>query len=289
VVQIAFASQAVEGKIAMLPRAEGGEGIPPEAMAMARILGAAAFFQVFARSTMKLNRTAPRDHFSLALLGLLGIAANQALFLTGLRLTTPLTASLLGITIPVTTAALAVLMRIERASWRTGLGLVLAGTGGAWLVVGGGAAASLDRGALLIALNSVAYSLYVVRSRPTILRLGAITVITWIFGWAALMYAPLGVGPLVQSVPSWTPRAWALVAYIVVVPTIVAYLANAWALGRSSAVLVTVYIYTQPAIAGLLAWLQLGIGISARLVAGAVLIAAGVAVVATRRPVTNDK
>src|SRR5262249_21666309 len=68
-------------------------------------------------------------------------------------------------------------------------------------------------------------------------------------------------------------------------PTIVAYLANAWALARSSAVLVTIYIYTQPAIAGLLAWLQLGVGITARLLASAALIAVGVAVVSTRRPV----
>jgi drug/metabolite transporter (DMT)-like permease len=290
-VQIAFASQAVEGKIAMLPRAAGGEGIPPEAVAMARMLGATAFFQVFARSTKKLAPTVPREHFLLALLGLLGIAANQALFLTGLRLTTPMTAALLSITIPVVTAALAVVMQIERASWRTGAGLLLAGAGAAWLVVGGGGrgSASLDRGALLISLNSIVYSLYIVLSRRTIVRLGAITVITWIFTWAALMYAPLGLGPLVESARAWTPRGCALVAYIVVMPTIVAYLANAWALGRSSAVLVTIYIYTQPAIAGLLAWIQLGIGLSGRLAMSAALIAVGVAVVSTRRPMAARK
>jgi drug/metabolite transporter (DMT)-like permease len=254
---------------------------------MARMLGATAFFQVFARSTKKLAPTEPREHFLLALLGLLGIAANQALFLTGLRLTTPMTAALLSITIPVVTAALAVVMRVERASWRTGVGLLLAGSGAAWLVVGGRGTASVDRGALLISLNSIVYSFYIVLSRRTIVRLGAITVITWIFTWAALMYAPLGLGPLVESARAWTPRGCALVAYIVVMPTIVAYLANAWALGRSSAVLVTIYIYTQPAIAGLLAWLQLGIGLSERLAVSAALIAVGVAIVSTRRPMAR--
>jgi drug/metabolite transporter (DMT)-like permease len=292
VVQIAFASQTVEGKLAMLPRAEGGEGIPAEAMAMARMLGAAAFFQVFARSTKTLNPTTIRDHVSLVGCGFLGIAANQALFLTGLRLTTPATAALLSITIPVVTAAIAVLLRAERASWRTGLGLLFAGSGGAWLVVGGPAApgsspGSIDRGALLISLNSVVYSLYIVLSRPIIVRLGAFTLITWIFTWAVFMYAPLGLAPLVHDALSWTPRAWALVAYIVAVPTIVAYLANAWALGRSSPSLVTIYIYTQPALAALLAWVQLGTGLTVRLVASAILIAVGVAVVATRRPVTG--
>jgi drug/metabolite transporter (DMT)-like permease len=283
-VQIAFASGAVEGKIAMMPRAAGGEGIAPTAVAMARMLGACAFFQVFARSTRRLAPTAPRDHVSLALFGVLGIALNQALFLIGLVLTTPTIAALLSITIPVLTAALAIALRQEPASRRTGVGIALAGAGGAWLVTGGGGRASLDIGALLIALNSLSYSLYIVLSRRTIQRLGAMTVITWMFTWAVVAFAPFGLAPLIASVPEWTPRGWTYIAYIVVVPTVVAYLANAWALGRSSPTLVTIYIYVQPAIAAVLAWMQLGQGLSSRLVASAALILVGVTVVATRRP-----
>jgi drug/metabolite transporter (DMT)-like permease len=282
VVQIAFASGAVEGKIAMMPRAQGGEGIPPEAVAMARMLGAAAFFQVFARSTNHLAATTSRDHFFLALLSVLGIAANQALFLIGLRLTTATTAALLCITIPVITAALAVVMRVERPSWRTVSGLVFAGAGGAWLITGGGGAASLDRGALLIALNCLLYSLYIVLSRGTIQRLGAMTVITWLFTWAAVVFAMFGAPALAASLPNWTARSWAFIGYLVAMPTIVAYLANAWALGRSRPTLVTMYIFTQPAIAALLAWIQLGDRLSSRIVTSAALIAVGVAVVALR-------
>src|SRR6185295_19687943 len=46
-VQFAFASQAVEAKVAMMPHAQGGFAIAPEALAMARMLGGALFFQVF--------------------------------------------------------------------------------------------------------------------------------------------------------------------------------------------------------------------------------------------------
>jgi drug/metabolite transporter (DMT)-like permease len=66
------------------------------------------------------------------------------------------------------------------------------------------------------------------------------------------------------------------------VPTIVAYLLNAWALGRSSATLVTIYIYLQPLIAAVLAWAQLGLGISRRAGLAAVLILLGLGVVASR-------
>ena len=284
VVQVAFASQAVEGKIAMLPRVEGGEEIAPFAVAMVRMLGAAVFFQVFARSSKLLRHVSGRDHLWLALLSVLGIALNQTLFLMGLRLTTPMSAALLGITIPVLTAALAVAFRQEKASARTAGGLGIACAGVVWLVAGGGGKAAVDRGALIIAINCLSYSAYIVLSRSVIRRLGAFTVVTWIFTWAALLFAPVGASALVHGASMWTSRGWLFLAYIVVVPTIIAYVANAWALGRSNASLVTVYIYVQPLITAVLAWVQLGHTVSPRILIAAALIVIGVAIVSSRAP-----
>jgi drug/metabolite transporter (DMT)-like permease len=59
---------------------------------------------------------------------------------------------------------------------------------------------------------------------------------------------------------------------------------NAWALARSSATLVTIYIYLQPLIAGLLAWVQLGHTLSRNAGVAAVLILVGLGVVASRQP-----
>src|SRR4051812_13587059 len=81
VVQVAFASQAVEAKIAMDPREAGGEGISPWAVAMVRMIGAALFFQMYTRATGSLRRTTWRDRGSLAVLSILGIVLNQTLFL----------------------------------------------------------------------------------------------------------------------------------------------------------------------------------------------------------------
>lgn len=280
VVQVAFASQAVESKIAMMDPAAGGEGIPPQALAMCRMLGAAVFFQGFSRLVGRgLTPTTWRDQRVLAGLSILGIALNQALFLLGLRLTTAMTAALLGITIPAMTAALAIAMRQERASLRTAIGVALAASGVLWLT----GVRSVDRGAVIIALNSFCYSLYIVLSRGTIQRLGAMTVITWAFFWAALLFAPVGAPALARAAPAFSSRAWWLVAYIVVGPTIIAYLFNAWALGRSNATLVTVYIYVQPILTAILAWAQLGQSPSQKLLVAAALIACGVGVVATRR------
>jgi len=280
-VQFAFASQAVEAKVAMAPRALGGEEIFPEALAMARMFGGACFFQLLVRLRGTQGVAISRgDHARIAGLSLLGIAANQTLFLMGLRWTTPFSVSILGATIPIFAAALAVLFGKERASWRTGLGLALAMSGVLFLVGAG----ALDRGAVLVAVNSLSYAAYVVLSRDVLLRVGTLRTMAWLFTYGALLFAALGVVPLATQAPSWTPRAWVFVTYIVVVPTIVAYLANAWALARSGPTLVTVYIYLQPLLAALLAWVQLGHAIAPRAAVAAVLILLGLTVVVARKP-----
>jgi drug/metabolite transporter (DMT)-like permease len=279
VVQVAFASQTVEGKIAMGPRVAGGEGISPFAVAMLRMLGAALFFQAFTRATRTLRKATKRDHLVLAGLSVLGIALNQTLFLIGLRMTSPMNAALLSVTIPVITAAMAVAIGHERASWRLGVGLATSIAGVVWLTGVG----SVDRGALVVLANCVAYSAYIVFSRETIRRLGTLTVVTWVFTWGALLFAPIGMPTFLAGVTEWTPRGWMFLAYILVMPTIVAYLCNAWALERSNATLVSIYIYVQPVIAGVLAWVQLGQTVSERLLVAAALIAVGVTIVATRK------
>jgi drug/metabolite transporter (DMT)-like permease len=280
-VQLAFASQAVEAKVAMLPRAAGGEEIFPEALAMIRMLGGALFFQAIAGTRATQGVAISRaDHARLAGLSIIGIALNQTLFLLGLRWTTPFATSLLGATIPVFAAALAVLFGKERLSGRTVVGLILAMSGVLSLIGLG----SLDRGAILVALNSLSYAAYVVLSRDVVVRVGALRSVAWIFTYAALMFAPIGARPMVAQLAVLTPRGWAFVLYILAMPTIVAYLLNAWALARSSATLVTIYIYLQPLIAAVLAWVQLGQGISRRAWLAALLILLGLGVVASRQP-----
>lgn len=290
-VQIAFASQAVEAKLAMLPRGEGGEGVNPAALAMTRMLGAALFFQLFSRGRARLApapRPLPRRvHPRLAGLAMLGVAANQALFLAGLKTSTPFVVSILGATIPVLTAALAILFRKEAPSWRTGAGLVLALSGVLWLT--GLGSASGDRGAALVALNSLSYAAYVVLSRELVRELGAMRFMAWVFTYGALLFAPFGAAALGAEVPQLQPRGWLLLAYIVAVPTILAYGLNAWALGRSTATIVTIYIYLQPLIAAALARVQLGHAIAPRAGLASLLILGGVAVTTLRRRSRDER
>ncbi len=283
VVQIAFAAGAVEGKLALNPSSAGGGGIDAIALAMARMSGAALFFQAYTRVTGRLRPVPPYEHWRIAGLAVLGVVLNQTLFLVGLHLTTAFAAALLGATIPVFAAALAVAFGIERPSVRTAVGLVLAIAGVLWLTGIG----SLDRGAIAIALNCFSYAFYIVLSKRVIERVGALTVVTWLFTWGSVVMAPLGRRGLLLGLGTWSARAWVFVAFFIAFPTIIAYLANAWALAHSGPTLVTVYIYLQPLIAAIMQWVQLGEAIAPRALAAAGFILAGVGVVATRRVVTS--
>lgn len=279
VVQLAFASQAVEGKLAMIPRTQGGGGVDPWALSLTRMLGGALFFQMFSRVVGWRSPTSWRDKAQLLGLSLLGIVLNQTLFLVGLRTTTSVSAALLSVLIPVFTAALSVAFLVEKSSARLWLGLGVSILGVLHLT----GIRSVDHGAVLVTLNSLCYSAYLVLARGLVQRLGAFTVVMWAFTFGAFVFAPFAGPSLVRDLPEWSARSWALVAWVVAVPTIVAYVANAWALGRATPSLVTVYIFLQPPLTALLAWAQLGQALTRTLVVAAMLIVAGVLLVVTRR------
>jgi drug/metabolite transporter (DMT)-like permease len=275
-VQIAFGSLAVEGNVVMSPRF----GVAPEALAMARILGGALVFvpaYLVAVARGGAGRISSwRDRMILAALSLFGVVLNQALFLRGLSQTSPVAATLLVATIPVFTAVIVVLTGRDRLRARAALGVLLAIAGIA--VLSGFALPA--RGDALVLLNALSYAIYVVYSKDALARHGSLAVMAYVFGWGALLFAPIGGVRLLVDAPTWSVGAIGLVLYVVLVPTVLAYGLSAWALRRASPTLVTIYIYLQPIVVVALAAIQLGQVPTIRALLGGVFILAGVTIVA---------
>ena len=271
-VQVAFGTLAVEGKIAM-----GTFGVSPEALGMVRILGGALVFGI-AHAALRTPRVASAaDMAKLAALGLFGIVLNQILFLTGLRQTSPMAATLRVATIPVFASAIAAIAGRYRFTGRKGAGIALA-------VLGIGVLTRFavpHRGDLLVLLNSLSYAIYVVFAKGMLARYGTFTVVAWVFGAGAVLFAPLGGLELLRDAPRWSAGAIGMVAFIVLVPTLLAYSLNAWALRRAPPTLVAIYVYLQPLVVAVLAWLQLGQALDVRTALAGLLIFSGVTVVVT--------
>lgn len=227
-----------------------------------------------------IDRTLPRlrDLPHLALLGLLGVFANQLLFIVGLRYTTAINASILMPSIPVFAAAVAIAARLEHPDRRRLAGISLAVAGA--LVMLEPLRFRLDDstliGNLMVLANCASYATFLVLMRPLRARLPATTVIAWsfLFGGSGVLFVTL---PWVRAVdPASLPSGvWLGLVYIVLIPTALNYWLNSWALGRATSSLVATYTTLQPLSASLLAILFLGERIGWPQLLGGLLIIAG--------------
>ena len=215
--------------------------------------------------------------------GLLGMAANQLLFLGGLERTSATNATVLVTTIPIFTFLVALGLGIERATTRGVLGLVLAFAGVLALVKVERfelAASSLLGDAMIVA-NALCYAFYLVLVRPYVARYGTLPIVAIGFGASTLAVLPFGMSQL-DGVTSAGAHAWLLLLYVLAVPTLLTYLLNAWALRYASSSTVAIFIYLQPIVGLALAVTVLDEQLGLRAGLGTLAVFCGIALVTWR-------
>jgi drug/metabolite transporter (DMT)-like permease len=282
--QTGFALFPTLGKLALA-------SLPPLPLAALRVTSAALLLEMIRR----LSRGQPlaaRDRKRVLLYGLLGVSANQVLFILGLSWTTAINTTILTATIPIFTLGVAVALKREALTLRAVAGVALAGAGALVLV----RAQRFDwhsqyaRGDLLLLGNALAYSLYLVLSRPILAHYSVLTVVSRVFLYGApailLFAAPALAGFSPSAV---TPGSWASFAGVVVLCTVVPYALNSWALAHTGASRVAVYVFLQPLIASALAVLILKERVTPRTVVAGSLILAGLAVSVARRRLPSEE
>jgi drug/metabolite transporter (DMT)-like permease len=276
VVQLLFASLAIAGRF-VLPH------FPAGALVTVRVLGATLVLLALNVATGGRWVRDGRDLLQLAILGMLGIAANQTLFLYGLRHTTAINATILVTTVPVFTVLGSVLTGREPPSPLKFAGIALAGMGAVYLIGPDRISLAPDvaLGNALIVLGMVCYAAYFLYSKSILRRYGSITVSFYVMFFASFGVLPFGWMAVRDiSLPEIEATVWWWVAYIVVFPTILTYLINLWALKRVSSNLVAVYIYLQPLFAAAVAPLVLrGERLTTRAVVAGLAIFTGLAIV----------
>lgn len=257
----------------------------PLALAGIRVLAATPLLLLIAWTIDRIVPTRT-DLYRLALLGFLGVFANQLLFILGLRYTTATNAAILMPAIPVFAAAVAILLRVERPSFARAAGIVLAVVGA--LVMLEPTRFQLGDttliGNLLILANCLSYAVFLVLMRPVLLRLPVATVTAWtfVFGGAGVL-AVCATTMLRVDYTALPPGVWAGLAFVVVVPTILCYLVNSWGVARSSSSLAATYTTLQPLVTGLLAFVLLAERVGWPQLVGGLLIIGGLHQVARAR------
>jgi len=255
----------------------GMRELAPLSFAWLRVAGAALLMMVIARHEPRLSR---EDSWRVAGFAVLGVTINATLFLVGLSMTTVQVAAILITTIPVFVLATAIALGRERPT-ATRIGGIILACAGALLVVGGESLSGTARsvlGAVLIVINCLSFSVYLVVSKPAMARLSAKAVVARMFAVGSLLIFPVAAVPLARE--NWASislGAWMALLTVILGPTVAAYLLNAWALRHADSSVVAAYTYVQPVLATILGAIIFGEEIRPIVVVAALMIFAGVA------------
>jgi drug/metabolite transporter (DMT)-like permease len=232
-----------------------------------------------------LLRMSRHDIIPVILLGLAGHTIYQAIFASGVALSTPANASLLLATAPIWVAILGYILRIERINLVMLAGILMSFAGITLLITSGGQVElgreTLVGNAMLLGC-AVLWAVYTTASKPFLGRFSPLK----LTGWSMVA----GTIPLILiSIPDlrrqdWStvpPLVWAALLFSAVFAVTVGYTIWYSSVQRVGNARTAVYSNLTPIVAILFAWLTLGDALAPVQLLGAAIVLAGLIV--TRR------
>lgn len=231
--------------------------ISPFTLTLLRFCGGALLFWI-ASLMQPREKVPPKDLMLMFFASLLGVQLNQIAFVAGLASTSPINASIIVTFTPIITMLLAALFLREPITWTKGIGVAI-GAYGAWLLIlggqipGNGSPAHI-RGDVLCALSCLSYACYLTIFKPLVARYSPLTLMKWMFLYAAVCCTPFGYKELIAVDVAQLPMELILeIIYVVFMATFIAYMLIPVAQKLLRPTLVSMYNYMQPLVASLVA------------------------------------
>ena len=252
----------------------------PFALNVVRILVSLALFWflfLFKPAKVKIEKKhVPR----FLLCALTGVVINQIFFIKGVSLTTPIHSALLSLATPIFITIIAAWLLREGFTWIKFMGLVL-GIGGAAMLILLKDSSHLSNnillGNIMVLINAISYSFYLVLVRPLMKTYSGIQVLRWIFTFGSLVILPFGMQEFLST--NWAAfdlSHWIALGCVAVGATFLAYLLNVYGISVIGASATGAYIYTQPVFAAVIAIIFAGEHFSVVKLVAAILIFTGV-------------
>ena len=230
--------------------------IAPSGFILLRVAGAVLLFWIVAPFAAR-EKVRKQDLLRLAICGLFGVAMNQLLFFNGLNITSPINAAIMMTTNPILVLIAAAIILKQRITVSKVVGILLGLAGALGLIAFGksfGFGSDTLAGDLLVFLNAMSYGVYLVLVKPLMKKYAPITVIKWVFLFGLIIVIPFGGEQFSQIEWSGFPSfIWWETAFVVIGTTFFAYLLNIYALKRVEPSVVSIYIYSQPLLAAIVA------------------------------------
>ncbi len=217
------------------------------------IIAMAIQFSIKELRVLKIDRA---DYPRLILSSLLGVAINQMMFFTGLNYTTPVNAAIINSISPILVLVFAAWILKERIGI-TRLGGILLGAAGALMLILLSNPLSLKGGNLagdmFIITNTAAWSLYLVISKPLMVKYNPVLMMRWMFMIGFIGVFPFSIRQAIEiNFSSFDSYTWFSILYIIVGTTFMAYFFITYSLKRLSSSVVAYYTYIQPVIVAII-------------------------------------
>ena len=254
--------------------AHGLQAFAPAELALLRFLVASLLFAV--PVALGWIRLPPRSDWpAIAVLALIGMTIYQlSLGYAMTRVPAGSAAVILSLA-PGVTAAFAAARLGEAIGRHRVIGLAIALGGALLVIVGAGRTVRIEPMALLVLVSVLATSVYFVWQKPLLQRTTPLG-----FAAASVFAGTLGLLPFGLHLPEQLAHASAAqvgsAVYLAVMPTVLGYVAWGYAIARAPVSVVSSFLYAQPLLAGVIAWLWLGQTMGALAVLGGAVTLAGV-------------
>ena len=229
--------------------------ISPSSFVLMRVIGAFFFFSTiyifFIRQKVEII-----DIYYLFLCALFGVVINMMFFFEGLSLTSPISASIIMITTPLLVYLISVSISIESYSITKFLGVIL-GLIGAFILISNGNSFQISSlGDILVFLNAVSYSIYLIMVKKMMIKYHPVTVLTIIFFIGLIIILPITYDDFSSVNFTNLPADIVLkMLFVVLFTTCIAYFLNIFALSNLKSSMVAFYIYLQPLLATIISLL----------------------------------
>ena len=256
--------------------------IPPLAFNAVRFVIAPALL-LFLTWLIEHDIAIARKDWGLALLvGLLGHFAHQVLFVQAMARTTATNVALILAATPAFVALIGVASRRDRLTARNWSGILLSFVGIFLVISAQGPGLQFGRqtlsGDLMMLGSTVLWALYLVLSKPLVMRTSALRAAAWSMLVAAPLLVLAGV-PQLRS-HDWrtvSPGSWLGLLYSAVFSIGISY--AIWNLGirHVGSARVAVYSYLTPLVTVIIAWVALGEVLQPLQAVGGVMVLVGVA------------
>jgi drug/metabolite transporter (DMT)-like permease len=206
-----------------------------------------------------------RDIWTFLYLGFFGVSVNQFCFTLGLHYTSVSHSAVIVGMGPIYTLILAVVLRVERATWHKAVGMAIAFTGIAVLASEHGISAHSASlfGDAITMTGSVGFAIYAVLGKRVAGEYDALTMTAYNQFAGALVLLPLAVHQawMLGGAGNWRAvpwQAWACILYMGFFGSAVAYVLYYWLLRYLEASQLSAFTYLLPILASILGILTLG-------------------------------